>query len=216
MQDKLKIDIVSDVMCPWCVIGYKRLESAIQSLGLEDSVEIEWQPFELNPAMPAHGENLRAHIERKYDTTPKASAEARRNLTALAAEEGLVFNFFDDMRMVNTLELHVLLEYAAEQGMQHDLMMQFYADYFTLQKDMSDRAVMADSLAAVGLDATEGLAQLDDPEALQQVRAREAHWQQMGISSVPTFVFNRRSALNGAQPKEVFEQVLSELSGDQA
>ncbi|MDH2292310.1 MULTISPECIES: DsbA family oxidoreductase [Cobetia] len=216
MQDKLKIDIVSDVMCPWCVIGYKRLESAIQSLGLEDSVEIEWQPFELNPDMPAHGENLRAHIERKYDTTPKASAEARRNLTALAAEEGLVFNFFDDMRMVNTLELHVLLEYAAEQGMQHDLMMQFYADYFTLQKDMSDRAVMADSLAAVGLDATEGLAQLDDPEALQQVRAREAHWQQMGISSVPTFVFNRRSALNGAQPKEVFEQVLSELSGDQA
>ncbi|MDA5565367.1 DsbA family oxidoreductase [Cobetia sp. MMG027] len=216
MQDKLKIDIVSDVMCPWCVIGYKRLESAIQSLGLEDSVEIEWQPFELNPDMPAHGENLRAHIERKYDTTPKASAEARRNLTALAAEEGLVFNFFDDMRMVNTLELHVLLEYAAEQGMQHDLMMQFYADYFTLQKDMSDRAVMADSLAAVGLDATEGLAQLDDPEALQQVRAREAHWQQMGISSVPTFVFNRRSALNGAQPKDVFEQVLSELSGDQA
>ncbi|MDN2657996.1 DsbA family oxidoreductase [Cobetia sp. 14N.309.X.WAT.E.A4] len=216
MQDKLKIDIVSDVMCPWCVIGYKRLESAIQSLGLEDSVEIEWQPFELNPDMPAHGENLRAHIERKYDTTPKASAEARRNLTALAAEEGLVFNFFDDMRMVNTLELHVLLEYAAEQGMQHDLMMQFYADYFTLQKDMSDRAVMADSLAAVGLDATEGLAQLDVPEALQQVRAREAHWQQMGISSVPTFVFNRRSALNGAQPKEVFEQVLSELSGDQA
>ncbi|AOM01031.1 MULTISPECIES: DsbA family oxidoreductase [Cobetia] len=216
MQDKLKIDIVSDVMCPWCVIGYKRLESAIQSLGLEDSVEIEWQPFELNPDMPAHGENLRAHIERKYNTTPKASAEARRNLTALAAEEGLVFNFFDDMRMVNTLELHVLLEYAAEQGMQHDLMMQFYADYFTLQKDMSDRAVMADSLAAVGLDATEGLAQLDDPEALQQVRAREAHWQQMGISSVPTFVFNRRSALNGAQPKEVFEQVLSELSGDQA
>ena len=216
MQDKLKIDIVSDVMCPWCVIGYKRLESAIQSLGLEDSVEIEWQPFELNPDMPAHGENLRAHIERKYDTTPKASAEARRNLTALAAEEGLVFNFFDDMRMVNTLELHVLLEYAAEQGMQHDLMMQFYADYFTLQKDMSDRAVMADSLAAVGLDATEGLAQLDDPEALQQVRARKAQWQKMGISSVPTFVFNRRSALNGAQPKEVFEQVLSELSGDQA
>lgn len=216
MQDKLKIDIVSDVMCPWCVIGYKRLESAIQSLGLEDSVEIEWQPFELNPDMPAHGENLRAHIERKYDTTPKASAEARRNLTALAAEEGLVFNFFDDMRMVNTLELHVLLEYAAEQGMQHDLMMQFYADYFTLQKDMSDRAVMADALAAVGLDATEGLAKLDDPEALQQVRAREAQWQKMGISSVPTFVFNRRSALNGAQPKEVFEQVLSELSGDQA
>lgn len=216
MQDKLKIDIVSDVMCPWCVIGYKRLESAIQSLGLEDSVEIEWQPFELNPDMPAHGENLRAHIERKYDTTPKASAEVRRNLTALAAEEGLVFNFFDDMRMVNTLELHVLLEYAAEQGMQHDLMMQFYADYFTLQKDMSDRAVMADALAAVGLDATEGLAKLDDPEALQQVRAHEAQWQKMGISSVPTFVFNRRSALNGAQPKEVFEQVLSELSGEQA
>ena len=132
MQDKLKIDIVSDVMCPWCVIGYKRLESAIQSLGLEDSVEIEWQPFELNPDMPAHGENLRAHIERKYDTTPKASAEARRNLTALAAEEGLVFNFFDDMRMGKTLELHVLLEYAAEQGMQDDLRMQFYADYFTL------------------------------------------------------------------------------------
>ncbi|MBE2170238.1 MULTISPECIES: DsbA family oxidoreductase [unclassified Cobetia] len=216
MQDKLKIDIVSDVVCPWCIIGYKRLESAIQSLGLEDRVEIEWQPFELNPDMPAHGENLRAHSERKYGTTPKGSVEARQNLANLAAEEGLVFNYFDDMRMVNTFELHVLLEYAAEQGMQHDLMMQFFADFFTLQKDMSDRAVMADSLAAVGLDATEGLAQLDDAEAREQVVQHENHWKQMGISSVPTFVFNRRSALSGAQPKEVFEQVLSELMAEQS
>ncbi|WP_158774151.1 DsbA family oxidoreductase [Cobetia sp. L2A1] len=216
MQDKLKIDIVSDVVCPWCIIGYKRLETAIESLGLTDKVEIAWQPFELNPDMPAEGENLREHSARKYGTTPEGSVEARQRLAGLAAEEGLTFNYFDDMSMVNTFELHVLLEYAAEHGMQHDLQMQFFADFFTLQKDLSDRAVMAQSLESVGLDAEEGLARLDDLEARKQVAAHEEHWKQMGISSVPTFVFNRRSAVSGAQPSDVFEQVLTDLIAEQA
>ena len=211
MQDKLKIDIVSDVVCPWCIIGYKRLETAIESLGLTDKVEIEWRPFELNPDMPAEGENLREHSARKYGTTPEGSVEARQRLAGLAAEEGLAFNYFDDMRMVNTFELHVLLEYAAEHGMQHDLQMQFFADFFTLQKNLSDRAVMAESLESVGLDVEEGLARLDDLEARKQVTAHEEHWKQMGISSVPTFVFNRRSAVSGAQPSDIFEQVLTDL-----
>lgn len=211
MQDKLKIDIVSDVVCPWCIIGYKRLETAIESLGLQNKVEIEWQPFELNPDMPAEGENLREHSARKYGTTPEGSVEARQRLAGLAAEEGLAFNYFDDMRMVNTFELHVLLEYATEHGMQHDLQMQFFADFFTLQKDLSDRAVMAESLESVGLDAEEGLARLDDHDARKQVTAHEEHWKQMGISSVPTFVFNRRSAVSGAQPSDIFEQVLTDL-----
>ncbi|KWU68381.1 hypothetical protein AWW71_29275 [Bacillus cereus] len=142
--------------------------------------------------------------------------DSARTWRTVAASEGLVFNYFDDMRMVNTFELHVLLEYAAEQGMQHDLKMQFFADFFTLQKDLSDRAVMAESLAAVGLDATQGLAMLDDAEAREPVVQHENRWKQMGISSVPTFVFNRRSALSGAQPSEVFEQVLSELIAEQS
>ncbi len=86
MADKIQIDIISDVVCPWCIIGYKHLEKAITELGLEDRIEIEWKPFELNPDMPAEGENLRAHIARKYSSSPEESAKSRANITNIAGE----------------------------------------------------------------------------------------------------------------------------------
>lgn len=109
MSDKIKLDIISDVVCPWCIIGYKRLGKAIFEMGMQDKVELEWQPFELNPDMPAEGEDLPAHITRKYGTTPDESARSLDNMTKLGAELGFKFDYFDGMKMVNTRDVHILL-----------------------------------------------------------------------------------------------------------
>ena len=211
MTDKIKIDIVSDVVCPWCIIGYKRLEKAVTDLGLEDKIEIEWQPFELNPDMPAEGENLRAHSARKYGPTPEGSIKARASLAQVAGELGFKFDYYDDMKMVNTRDTHILLEYAKEQGKQHELKIRLFEAFFSHQQDLSDPKVLAEALEDVGLNAEEALAKLNNPDAREKVAKEEAFWQSMGISSVPTVVFNRSSAVTGAHPTEVFKQILTKL-----
>ncbi|GGP63139.1 DsbA family oxidoreductase [Shewanella saliphila] len=211
MTTKIKLDIISDVVCPWCIVGFKHLEAAINELGLQDQVDIEWQPFELNPTMPPEGENLREHSARKYGTTPEGSIRARANITQQGAEHGFVFDYFEQMKMVNTLDSHVLLEYAKEVGKQTELKMRLFSAFFTEHKDISDRSILAQELSAVGIDAKEALSLLDNSAVAEQVRAKEAHWQQLGISGVPTVIFNQSSALTGAHPVEAYKQVLTDL-----
>lgn len=208
-MNKLKIDIVSDVVCPWCIIGYKRLEKAITELGIQDQVDIEWQPFELNPHMPAEGQDLTEHITEKYGSTPEQQKLSRKNMTDLGKELGFTFDYFDQMKTVNTYDAHILLEYAIEFGKQTELKMRLISAFFSEQKDVSNRDVLKQSLLDVGLDAEAGMAKLDDKHAQQEVRALQAKWKNMGVNSVPTFVFNRKEALTGAQPVDVFKQVLT-------
>ena len=211
MNNKIKIDIVSDVVCPWCIIGYKHLEQAIDELDLTGKVDIEWQPFELNPDMPAEGENLKVHSARKYGTTPEGSIKARLNITEQAKKAGFAFSYYDEMKMVNTRNIHVLLEYAKEQGKQHALKLSLFKAFFSDQRDISDLSVLTSLLEKVGLDVDLSLAQLDDPNAIQQVVNTESMWQELGITSVPTMVFNRSSAVSGAHPVDTFKQILTEL-----
>lgn len=211
MTTKIKLDIISDVVCPWCIVGFKHLEAAINELGLRDQVDIEWQPFELNPTLPPEGENLREHSARKYGTTPEGSIRARANITQQGAEHGFVFDYFEQMKMVNTLDVHVLLEYAKQVGKQTELKMRLFSAFFTEHKDISDRSILAQELSAVGIDAKEALSLLDNSAVAEQVRAKEAHWQQLGISGVPTVIFNQSSALTGAHPVEAYKQVLTDL-----
>jgi len=131
---KIKLEIVSDVVCPWCIIGYKHLEAAIQELDLQDQVEIEWQPFELNPDMPAEGENLRAHVLRKYGANREDSDKARANISALGAEYGFKFDYFEEMKMVNTRDAHLLLDFAYEQGLQHALKQRLFTAFLLSTK----------------------------------------------------------------------------------
>ncbi|GGQ29184.1 DsbA family oxidoreductase [Shewanella litoralis] len=211
MTTKIKLDIISDVVCPWCIVGFKHLETAINELGLQDQVDIEWQPFELNPTMPPEGENLREHSARKYGTTPEGSIRARANITQQGAEHGFVFDYFEQMKMVNTLDVHVLLEYAKQVGKQTELKMRLFSAFFTEHKDISERSILAQELSSVGIDAKEALSLLDNSAVAEQVRAKEAHWQQLGISGVPTVIFNQSSALTGAHPVEAYKQVLTDL-----
>lgn len=211
VSDKIKLDIVSDVMCPWCIVGYKRLEAAINELGLQDRIEIEWQPFELNPDMPAEGENLSEHIMRKYGSSREDSAKAREDLKALGAEYGFTFDYFDGMKIVNTRDAHVLLNFAHEQGLQHQLKQRLFTAFFTERKDVSDREVLLAEAQAVGIDSKAAAIALDDTERRSQVVDNEVFWQQQGISGVPTVVFNRTSAITGAHPQSTYKQVLQEL-----
>tara|TARA_R110001599_G_scaffold46871_1_gene136815 strand:- start:10920 stop:11564 length:645 start_codon:yes stop_codon:yes gene_type:complete len=213
MTDKIKLDIISDVVCPWCIVGYKHLEAAINELGLQDSVEIEWQPFELNSDMPAQGEELRAHVLRKYGAQREDSDKARAHISALGAEYGFEFDYFDGMKIVNTRDAHVLLDFAHEHGLQNQLKQRLFAAFFTEHKDVSDRAVLLAEAQSVGLDTAAATLALDDSERRSRVVSQEQQWQRQGVTGVPTVISNRRSAMTGAQPQATYKEVLQELAG---
>tara|TARA_R110001583_G_scaffold35585_1_gene118173 strand:- start:22049 stop:22702 length:654 start_codon:yes stop_codon:yes gene_type:complete len=211
MSDKIKIDIVSDVVCPWCIIGYKRLEKAIEELGIQNKIELDWQPFELNPSMPKEGQNVIEHITEKYGSSPEDQKLSKQQMTEYGAELGFKFNYFDAMKMVNTRDAHVLLDYAKEQGKQTELNLRYVTAFFSDRKDISNRNILLEELEKVGLDKNEALSRLESEIALNKVIEVENTWKSMGVSAVPTFVFNRKSALSGAQPVDVFKQTLTQL-----
>jgi predicted DsbA family dithiol-disulfide isomerase len=212
MSNKIKIDIISDVVCPWCIIGYKHLAAAITELGLQDKVAIEWQPFELNPDMPAEGEELRAHIARKYGSSKEDSDRAREYIRQAGAQYGFNFDYFDGMKIVNTFDAHVLLDYAQQIGKQTELQMRLFTAFFTEHKDIANREVLLQEAEKVGISKQQSITALNDNIIKKRVKSLEAQWQQMGVSSVPTVIFNRSSALTGAQPQETYKQVLIDLT----
>ena len=212
MENKIKIDIVSDVVCPWCAIGYKRLEQAINELGIQDKVEIEWQPFELNPQMPNEGQNVQEHIAEKYGATESQQQQSQQHMTEVGKELGFTFDYFNDMKMVNTFESHILLEYAHKFDKQTELKLALMTAFFSQRKDVSNRDVLKNILQEVGLDPDKGIALLDNTASQDEVRNKQNYWKSLGVSSVPTIVFNRKSAVTGAQPIDIFKQVLTELN----
>ncbi len=206
----LRVDIVSDVVCPWCIIGYKQLQRALDESGV--TADIHWHPFELNLDMAEEGENLREHLAAKYGTTPEGSRKARARLTALGAELGFTFNYADDMRMVNTFRAHQLLHWAETQGRQHDMKMALFGAFFTDRKDLNDPEILADIAASIGLDGAEAADALADGRFARPVRAQQAGWMSQGIHAVPAMVFNRRHVATGAQGVETYARILQQLA----
>ncbi len=211
---EIRIDIVSDVVCPWCIIGYKQLERALQDSGV--AAKVHWHPFELNPHMAEEGENLREHLAAKYGTTPEGSRQARARLTELGAELGFAFNYADDMRMHNTFRAHQLLHWAGTQGRRHALKMALFGAFFTDRRNVNDIEVLADVAAGIGLDRAAALAVLTDGRFAEAVREEEAFWASRGITGVPAMIFDQRHILVGAQGAETYRQMLDELTKDHA
>lgn len=207
---KLQIDIVSDVMCPWCVIGYRQLAMALEATGTPH--EIRWHPFELNPDMPPEGQNVREHVAEKYGSTKEQSDASRVRMTQAGADVGFEFRFADDMRMHNTFNLHQLLHWAEQQGRKHDLKMALFAAHFTHGRNLSDDAVLADVAAEIGLQRNEALAVLVDQRFAANVREAEQVWVNQGIQGVPAVVFNRRHLVSGAQGVDNFTSILHQLA----
>ena len=211
MNNKIQLDVVSDVVCPWCIIGYKNLQTAINELDVADKVELQWQPFELNPNMPPEGQDLREHVAEKYGSSRAESDKSRINISQRGAEVGFTFNFFEEMKIVNTRDAHILLEYAHEHGKQTELKLALFTAAFTDQKDVSNRETLLNEVEKLGLDVEQAKVQLEETKYRDQVIEHERFWQGLGISAVPAVVFNRSSALSGAQPVEAYKQVLTEL-----
>ncbi|PJE36710.1 disulfide bond formation protein DsbA [Pseudooceanicola lipolyticus] len=210
----LQIDIVSDVVCPWCIIGFKQLEQAMGATGM--GAYVRWHPFELNPQMPPEGQNLREHLAEKYGTTPEQSRTARQRLTDLGDSLGFTFHYSDDTRMVNTFAAHQLLDWAAEQNLQHPLKMALFAAFFTEGKDVSDHAVLAAAAGAVGLDPAQARSVLDSGSHAEQTRAKQRVWLERGISGVPAMVFAGKYLVTGAQGAEGYAEVLRRCAAEAA
>ncbi|WP_062064565.1 DsbA family oxidoreductase [Cellvibrio sp. OA-2007] len=207
--NKLRIDIVSDVVCPWCIIGYRQLERALAETATP--YELHWHPFELNPDMPTEGQNLREHLVEKYGLTKEQSEANRTNIAAVGAELGFEFRFSDDMRMHNTFNVHQLLHWAEQQGRKHDLKQALFAAHFTHRRNLSDDTVLADVAAEIGLARDEALAVLKDQRFANDVRIAEKFWIDAGIRGVPAIVFNQRHLVTGAQGTENYIQILTQL-----
>jgi predicted DsbA family dithiol-disulfide isomerase len=206
----LRIDIVSDVVCPWCIIGYKQLAEALAATNT--SHEIHWHPFELNPHMPPEGQGLREHIIEKYGISAKESEENRRKMIEIGTEVGFTFNFTDDTRMHNTFNLHQLLGWADQHQRMHDLKMALFTAHFTHNRNLSDQAVLADIAAEIGLDRAEAIAVLKDQRFAEGVRQAEQIAHEQGIQAVPSVIFNGRHLVSGAQGVENYTRILQQLA----
>ena len=206
----LRIDIVSDIVCPWCVVGYRQLAEALKQT--HTAHEIHWHPFELNPDMPEEGQNLREHIMEKYGSSQQESDASRIRITEAGAEVGFEFNFIDDTRMHNTFKAHQLLHWAADYGLKHELKQALFAAHFTDNRNISDEEVLADIAEDVGLDREQALAVLADRRYAEVVRTAEQQMQQQDIQSVPAVIFNQRHLVSGAQGVENFKSILNQLA----
>jgi len=210
--DKIKIDIVSDVVCPWCAIGYKRLSVAIDELKLQDKVEIAWHPFELNPDMPREGRNANEYLMDKYNLTEQKLQETRNNVTKLGKETGFEFDYFAEMRKVNSFNSHILLKYAKKFNKQTELKVRLQHAYFGERKDISQRSILKEELLAVGLNADEAMKLLDDENEIKAVENEEKFWRDQGVYAIPTIIFNNEFAQVGADEIKTYKEILTELS----
>ncbi|WP_371813446.1 DsbA family oxidoreductase [Ruegeria sp. HKCCA5426] len=210
----IRVDIVSDVVCPWCVIGYHQLAKAARDT--QTKLDIYWHPFELNPQMAEGGENLREHLAAKYGTTLEGSIKARARLTEMGAALGFTFNYADDMRMYNTFRAHQLINWATEQGKGHEMKQALFAAFFTHREDVSDMQVLADAAAGIGLNRANALAMLQSGERADGVRQKEEFWIRQGVQGVPAMVFDQRHLVTGAQGEENYARILIHLQDNRA
>jgi len=211
MKTTLRIDIVSDVMCPWCAIGYASLRQALTAMEDKIVADIHWQPFELNPDMPAEGQHLREHLAEKYGSSDEESRANRERITQMGANLGFTFNFRDDQRILNTFAAHQLLHWAAEEGKQTELKLALFSAYFRDGRDVSKADELCAIAAEVGLDGAAAATVLADGRYANIIRATEQQWQEMGIRSVPAIILNQKYLVSGAQPPESYVKALTEI-----
>ena len=208
----LKIDFVSDVSCPWCIIGLKALEQAADRLQGEVALDLHFQPFERNPQMAPEGQDIGEHLHEKYGATPEQSQKNREAIAARGAELGFAFSMDKRSRIYNTFDAHRLLHWAEEKGLQPQLKHALFTAYFTDGQNPSDHDVLVRVAAKVGLDADEARALLASDRFADEVREREQLYLQNGIHSVPAIILNHRHLIQGGQPVEVFEQALRQIA----
>jgi predicted DsbA family dithiol-disulfide isomerase len=213
---KLTIDIYSDVMCPWCIIGYAQLQKGLAMLEGEVEAEVRWLPFELNPDMPPEGEGQSEHIARKYGRSPAEAEGNRAQLLQIGERAGYSFAYSGageppKAMIWNTFAAHKLLKWALIEGgaaVQTRLKQALFDAHFQQRRTMSDPDVLVDVAVSVGLDPVGARASLDDPALAQIVRSEQAQAWDMNISGVPAMIVQGKFLIPGAQEPEVYAQAL--------
>jgi predicted DsbA family dithiol-disulfide isomerase len=216
MTKPLKIDFVSDVSCPWCVIGLKSLETALSTLKGEVAADLHFQPFELNPQLGPEGQDITEHIAQKYGSSATDIERNRENIRARGAEVGFEFNMQKRAKIYNTFDAHRLLHWAETEGKQEALKNALFSAYFTEGRNPSDHAVLLDVAQKAGLDAKRAAEILESDEFAADVREREKFYADRGIRAVPSVIINDQHLIQGGQPAEVFERALRQLAGQSA
>lgn len=211
MPQPLRIDFISDVACPWCVIGLRSLLQALDAVGDEVRAEIRFQPFELNPNMAPEGENTAEHVQKKYGSSPERSAAARQAIKDSGTAFGFTFNYGPESRIWNTFDAHRLLHWAGLEGKQLELKEALFKSNFTDQRPTNDPDALATAVAEAGLDPARARQILASDEFASEVRAEEEHWRSNGIQAVPSVIFNQRWLIQGGQPPQVFEQAIRDI-----
>jgi predicted DsbA family dithiol-disulfide isomerase len=219
MTTTLKIDFVSDVSCPWCVIGLRALDQALERVKDDVRAELHFQPFELNPGMAAEGQEITEHITQKYGITPEQADANRENIRRRGAELGFKFSMASEPgggrhRIYNTFDAHRLLHWAGLEGAtpQKALKEALFTAYFTDGQSPASHEVLVRAAAEAGLDAARAGEVLSSDAYADDVREREQFYLHQGIHSVPAVIINDRHLVSGGQPPEVFEQALRQIA----
>jgi len=212
----LQIDIVSDVACPWCAIGYRRLEQAMSELESEFTFSVKWNAFRLNPDMPPEGEPILEHLCRKYGRSPDEIEATQDQLIAIAGDLGLNFSKARERRACDTLDCHRLLMWAGEKGRQTELKLALFDAYFGHARDLTDPEVLSAAAGSAGLSEDEAADILASDRYRNAVLEEEERFKQAGISAVPAFIVDGRYLISGAQEPatlvEAFRQIASQTT----
>jgi predicted DsbA family dithiol-disulfide isomerase len=214
----MKIEIVSDVVCPWCAVGVSALDRALETLGDELRPTLHFEPFELNPDLGAGGRDIVEYLGQKYGRTAAQIDQMHAQIAARGAAVGFTFDMARRTRTYNTFDAHRLLHWAGEvdaaDGGQRQAVLKraLLRAHFTEGRDPGDAELLVALAAEAGLDAEAARAVLDSEAHALAVRAREQHWQRMGINSVPAFIIDDTHLISGGQPPEVFVQALRQIA----
>ena len=216
MNKPLKIDIVSDVSCPWCIIGYQSLSAALVKLAPKITARISWKPFELNPGMPAAGQLLGEHLHETYGSSVADIAQTRSMITARGAAVGFKFDLKDNGRIYNTFNAHRLLYWARAFDRQTELKLALFKLYFGEGGNPGDPDDLVRTVEKIGLPKGGAREVLESGQFATEVRDEEARYQAMGITSVPTFIIDDKYMISGGQPVETFVDMLNKIVAEEA
>lgn len=202
----MQIDVVSDTVCPWCFIGKRRLDRAL-AMRPEVQAQVFWRPYRLDPSIPKEGVDRKAYLKAKFGDTPRSSAMGDA-IRSEGAGEGITFAFDKIAKTPNTLDSHRLIRWAGSAGIQDAIVERLFTAYFIDGRDIGDAGVLTDVAAEAGMDSAlvGDLLGKDSDLALVEREAGMAN--QMGISGVPTFIFNSRFMISGAREPEILAKIM--------
>lgn len=213
IKQKIKVDIVSDVVCPWCYIGKRRIEKAMDALKNKYDFEVEYHPFELNPQMPAEGTNQKAYLISKFGGEERYK-QLTGNVTSVAASEGLKFDYTKQTVSPNTRLSHLIIQYAKLEGKQVEAKEAFMKAYFEDGVDLSKKENLVAIAVGAGLSKEKVEALLATPDAFKTIEAAEQELQKFGITGVPFYIINNKYGVSGAQASESFVEAFENIAAE--